>query len=113
MKSIRAVRPSWDTGLVIICRKCEGYTRSLRGEIKDAVAAAGLGKRVRVIKSSCLDLCPKRATTLVTVTSRGNDALVLPGGRRDAAALAALVRRFEAPENSIPTRPEPSNDPLR
>jgi len=92
--NIRTVRPSWDAGLLVVCRKCDGYTKSLRRDLREALKARGLAKRVRVVESTCLDVCPKRATTVVLATPTGSDVALIPNSDRGAEALALFVRRF-------------------
>lgn len=50
------------------------------------------GRRdVRVVASSCLDICPKRATTVAASGAGGTRVLVVtPGGRAEDVADALL-----------------------
>ena len=59
---------SWDD-IVLVCGECArrgdcGDLTSLRKWLKHALKARGLKKRVRVVESGCLDLCPKRGVVL-------------------------------------------------
>ena len=73
---IRA-RATWRDEVVFVCRKCmrkqrkgvDGDGTSLRKWLRRALKQAGLGKRVRVLETSCFDLCPKRGVAL----ARGRD----------------------------------------
>ncbi|GAC1301093.1 MAG: hypothetical protein NVSMB19_08820 [Vulcanimicrobiaceae bacterium] len=103
MREIRPARPPWDAAL-IVCRKCDGYDKSLRRDVKEALAAAGLRKRVRVVESSCLDVCPKRGTTVVIATPDGSDVAIVPADVRGAAACAALVLRVQERCGEQPAR---------
>jgi predicted metal-binding protein len=59
--------------IVLVCAKCaakagrghKGKTE-LRGELKRALKRRGLGDSVRVVDSSCLDLCPKDGQTIAS-----------------------------------------------
>ena len=90
-RSLQAVRPPWREALVLVCQKCGGG-KSLRRDLK--ARAKSLGKRrFRVVKSSCLDLCPKAATAVVVVDvdgQRGSACYVVP----DATGAASLETLF-------------------
>jgi hypothetical protein len=59
-----AVRTRWST-LIAVCSECDGGKRlakTLRSDLKRQ------GNRdVRVVRSSCLDVCPKRGVTVTTL----------------------------------------------
>jgi len=60
--------PPWDD-VMFVCAKCmrrddEGELSSLRKWIKRELKVRGLNKRIRVVESGCLDLCPKRGVVL-------------------------------------------------
>jgi hypothetical protein len=57
----KEVQPKWE-GLVFVCRKCMKRTGSeeLRSTLKEE-----LGRGVRVVRSSCLKLCPKNRVCVV------------------------------------------------
>jgi len=97
MSDIRSVEPTWDAGLIVVCRACEGYAKSLRRGLKEALAAEGLRKHVRIVESSCLDVCPKRATTVVIATRSGTHVAIVPEDEHDAQALAPLLRQVTRP----------------
>ncbi len=67
---IRAVRlPKRDT-LVSVCHTCSGDGSALRSALKKEFKRRGCGKTVRVVKSSCLDICPKRAVAVAVAHDR-------------------------------------------
>lgn len=86
--SIEKQNTSWSTGAVIICEKCgksldglqlqeegnasEGLKRWLKQQLKDL----GFGKQVRVMNSSCMDICQKDkvALTYFPRSGHGSDA---------------------------------------
>jgi hypothetical protein len=81
-------------GLLLLCRKCGKKTGGL-GALRKALKR-GLGKRVRVVKSSCLDVCPKGRICAVA-SGAGPDRYLLldPGAPLEdavAGAAAALGR---------------------
>jgi hypothetical protein len=90
------------SGVVLVCGDCEERSdgpaklkaRQVRKELKrDLVHLPG---RLRVVQSSCLGLCPKKAMALVAVAS-GHAPLAAEVCRDDdvaefAKALARLVR---------------------
>jgi len=61
MAQPKEVQPRWE-GLVFVCRKCmkRAGAEELRGTLKEE-----LGRGVRVVRSSCLKLCPKGRVTVV------------------------------------------------
>ncbi len=84
MAQPKEVQPKWN-GLVFVCRKCmkRAGAEDLRSTLKEE-----LGRGVRVVRSSCLKLCPK-----------GRVCVVMGGGERMRCFLvdpkedvAALVR---------------------
>ncbi len=75
--------------LVAVCAKCDGDTKAVRAALKSSCKRAG--KRVRVVKVSCLDICPKRAVA-VAVARDGT-----------APGTAYFVVRDEADSASVAT----------
>lgn len=73
-----AAKADWKE-VVFVCRKCsraqpegaDGHGTPLRKWLKRELKARGLGKRIRVVDSGCLDLCPKRGVTL----ARGSELM--------------------------------------
>ena len=64
MKSEQPVRTRW-TSLVAVCGECHGgkrFGKALRGALKKSPIQG-----VRVVRSSCLDVCPKRGVTVATM----------------------------------------------
>jgi hypothetical protein len=62
--ALTPVRTRWST-LIAVCSECDGGKRlakTLRAENKRS------GERdVRIVRSSCLDVCPKRGVTVATL----------------------------------------------
>ena len=56
--------------LLSVCAKCDGDGKALRREIKRELKTRGRGKSVRVVASTCLDICPKRAVGIAIVDRR-------------------------------------------
>jgi len=88
-------RPAWTNGLVLVCRECDGDAKRLRRRFKDALDEIGARKRVRVVECGCVDLCPKRATAIVTAGAGGTRCAVVRGKTADAGDLRPLVARFD------------------
>jgi hypothetical protein len=60
----KPARTRWST-LVAVCSECEGGKRlakAMRAELKQNKT-----RDVRVVRSSCLDVCPKRGVTVATM----------------------------------------------
>jgi predicted metal-binding protein len=74
--------------LVLICAKCaaklgrghKGKTE-LRGEVKHALKKQNLGKQVRVVETTCLDICPKDGQAVASrrQLAKGEITVVGPG----------------------------------
>jgi hypothetical protein len=84
--------------VVLVCAKCAaklGRGRKgkaeLRGEIRHALKARGLGKRVRVVETGCLDLCPKDGQTIATGRELGRGRLMVAGPRADGDEVVDLL----------------------
>jgi hypothetical protein len=81
-------------GLLLLCRKCGKKTGGF-GALRKALKR-GLGKDVRVVQSSCLDVCPK-ARICAVASGAGPDRYLLldpaaPVEEALAGAAAALGR---------------------
>ena len=50
--------------LVTVCAKCDGDGRALRRAMKRDLEGREHRAAVRVVATSCLDLCPKRAVAI-------------------------------------------------
>jgi hypothetical protein len=76
--------------VILICSKCaaklgrghKGKTE-LRGEVKHALKKAGLGGRVRVVDTTCLDLCPKGGQTVAIGAQLSQGILTFMGPEAD------------------------------
>jgi hypothetical protein len=81
--------------VVLVCAKCaaklgrgrKGKTE-LRGEIRHALKARGLGKRIRVVETGCLDLCPKDGQTIATGRELAKGRLAVFGSHASGEEVA-------------------------
>jgi predicted metal-binding protein len=79
---------------VLVCGECAKRTGPanqptvLRKWLRKELARRGLKRSVRVVESSCLDVCPKRG---VTVAVRGVQGAVVVGEPSQWPAVADLV----------------------
>jgi hypothetical protein len=72
-RSLQCAKASWQHEVVFVCKKCmkkqrkgvDGEGTSLRKWLRRALKREGLEKRVRVVETGCLDLCPKHGVTLM------------------------------------------------
>ncbi len=96
LATLRRAKPPWESGIVLVCRECDGNGKRLCKRLREAAADAGLRKTVRVVMSDCLDVCPKRATTVVTVSGAGTDCTIVRAGKPSARELRPLIERFES-----------------
>lgn len=93
---------------VLVCGKCarkldgEGFgpdgDRSLKKALKRAARSGAWGRKVRVVETACLDLCPRRRQVAVAADGlgRGRLLVVAPGADAGAVLDALLPRTAEA-----------------
>ena len=86
---------------VFICKKClkrvadgPALKRALKSELKQQSAARGV-KRPRVVMTSCMDICPKRAVVAASATTLARGEYLLLGDGDGAAEAAALLMSTE------------------
>lgn len=84
---------------VFVCKKClkrvddgPALKRSLKSELKRHSAARGI-KRPRVVMTSCMDICPKRAVVAASATTLAHGEYLLLGNEGGVADAAALLMR--------------------
>ncbi|ATB40633.1 hypothetical protein CYFUS_006084 [Cystobacter fuscus] len=77
MSDARPVRPPWKSGFVLVCKKCSGNKNlDLRKWLERRLEAEGHDDEVKVLKVSCMDICPKgRVMAVVPPGPEGS-----PGG---------------------------------
>lgn len=95
--------PTRYAGAVLVCEKCERRdkgpkkltTKELRGELRQALG--GGRTRLRIVQTSCLGLCPKKAIAVAAVTPQAGSVLAAVRRKRDVPALAAGLLGPAAP----------------
>ncbi len=106
------VKPKWaDTGLVLVCKKCSEERIpdetpeiakkigdfSLRDWLKSELKERGIWGKVRVVGTTCLDVCAKGKVTVCidpqTPGSENEIFIVDPLDERDAV-LKRIAKRF-------------------
>lgn len=83
---------------VLVCKKCLGriddgkaLRKALKSELKSRSAAQDV-KSPRVVLTSCLGICPKRAVVAASAaTLQGGQYLLLPDANAAAEAAALLM----------------------
>jgi hypothetical protein len=79
MKTILEARPPWQQGgIAVVCEKCtaerfiEDFPRytgdkrlNIKGYLKDRLKAEGRWGPIRVVSSSCLDICARGSVTVL------------------------------------------------
>ena len=95
MSHLKVVEPRWQT-VVLVCGRCrrrnDGEVDLKTREVVRAMAR-GLGSRsVRVVKSSCLGLCPKRAIAVGIAGAEPARAAILRTGQDVEQAVHELKR---------------------
>lgn len=98
---------------VLVCKKCLGrvadgkaITKSLKSELKRRSAAQG-GKRPRVVMTSCLGICPKRAVVVASAATLQQGRYLLLADDKAAAEAVALL----APDGADSSMPRPAKPP--
>ncbi|HYF60759.1 MAG TPA: hypothetical protein VEA81_17560 [Burkholderiaceae bacterium] len=91
-----AFRPKWDA-VVLVCRACrkrrdvpaalagKAVARTLREALRD------LRPRPRIVLSSCLGVCPKKALALAAIGAAGTPLVVSVTDEAGVDAAAALL----------------------
>jgi predicted metal-binding protein len=84
---------------IFVCRKClkriddgPALKRALKSELKQRSAARGI-KRPRMVMTSCMDICPKRAVVAASATTLARGEYLLLGDDEAATEAAALLMR--------------------
>lgn len=84
--------------VVVVCAKCSRKAggEPLRKTLKRALKSGAWGRKVRVVETSCLDLCPKRRVAVATGAqlAAGRLMVVAPGAPAETV-LDALLPRAE------------------
>ncbi|WP_205502603.1 (2Fe-2S) ferredoxin domain-containing protein [Rhodopseudomonas sp. BR0G17] len=82
---------------VLICVKClskidggKKLKQALKAELKRA-AAAQRGKRPKLVTTSCLGICPKRAVVTASAATLGRGEYVLIEDRSEVAAAVGVL----------------------
>lgn len=66
--------PPFEHALVAVCGECSGRDprpKAVRTAIREALRAAGGKRSARVVETSCLDLCPKKAVAVAVARRSG------------------------------------------
>ena len=97
MSELRPIPAPWD-GVALVCKKCSrklggGFGRKGKQDLSKVLRATlketGRRRALRVIEVGCLNLCPKRAVTVIGPALPGQ-VLAVPEGTDPAAVLAAI-----------------------
>ena len=91
------VKPKFDA-LLMVCSRCverssgpsKRKAKKLPGDFKKALGAER--PRFRIVQTSCLGLCPKKATAVAAATGDGPLQLAAVGGTADVQAVAVRLR---------------------
>ncbi len=81
--TIKKADVPWSDAVVMVCTKCsrkivgdEKLADDFKKSLKSAFKDAGLGKRVRSVTSSCLDVCPKNRMAIAIVRRNNGTEVV-------------------------------------
>lgn len=71
-----SVTPPW-TRMIAVCTNCEDGDHRLADHLKSYAKEHDV-KGLRVVRSSCLKVCPEKGVTCVVTDKQGYDAYVVP-----------------------------------
>ncbi|PZA09518.1 (2Fe-2S) ferredoxin domain-containing protein [Rhodopseudomonas palustris] len=87
---------------VLICGKClsrvdggKKLKQALKAELKQAAAGRG-GKRPKLVTTSCLGICPKRAAVTASAATLGRGEYVLVEDLKKAAVAVTALMKSES-----------------
>lgn len=81
------VDPPFRRALVAVCGECSGRDprpKVVRSRLRAALKASGARRAVRVVRTSCLGLCPKRAVAVVIAPAGPSNGMTRHVVARDA-----------------------------
>lgn len=91
------VNTLWSEGALLICEKCgrrddgsqmgKDFAEDLKKEFKSRLRDAGHGKKIRVMTSSCLALCPKKSHVAAWMPTEGKAELIVFKGSSETESL--------------------------
>ena len=104
MSEVESAEVPWSEAVVMVCTKCsrkivgdEALADTMKKALKLSFKEAGLGKSVRSVTSSCLDICPKdRVAIAVARRNHGTLAITVEANIKDRD-LFEQVRKLAAP----------------
>ncbi|ACL58195.1 (2Fe-2S) ferredoxin domain-containing protein [Methylobacterium nodulans] len=88
----KAASAPWND-LVVVCAKCakrQGIGK-VRKDLKRALKRTRPDRKVRVVETGCLGLCPKRSLTFATAASLRAGRLVVLDPATEAEAMAQVL----------------------
>ncbi len=92
---IEKVETPW-TGLIAVCAKCgrklgsEDISNDLKKELKSL--AKGSGQSIRVVTSSCLDICPDDRIAISYTSSGETRSVTVEEGTDPTRILESLIK---------------------
>lgn len=92
--SIKREDPVWSDAGVWICTKCfkgSDTAEDLKSDFKCRMKEMGYGKKIRVMTSSCLGICPKDAQAIVIAPANGPQEAFSFDPKKDKREIFDLV----------------------
>ncbi|WP_018260798.1 (2Fe-2S) ferredoxin domain-containing protein [Methylobacterium sp. WSM2598] len=89
----RAAAAPWND-LVVVCATCakrQGLGGRVRKDLKRALKRARPERKVRVVETGCLGLCPKRSLTFATPASLRAGRLLVLDPATEAETMAEIL----------------------
>ena len=87
----------WNKAGVWICTKCFKGTdvaENLKMEWKIKLKELGLGKDVRVMTTSCLDVCPKDEQAIMIVEKNGKQEVVVCNPKKESSEVFEKILKI-------------------
>lgn len=95
--SVKNEVPVWSDAGVWICTKCFKGTdtaENLKSEFKSQLKEMGCGKRIRVMTSSCLGICPKEAQAMVVAPTLGKQLAFVFDPKKDKEEIFEKLKKL-------------------
>lgn len=101
MSQIENADVPWSDAVVMVCTKCsrklvgdESLADQMKKTLKSAFKEGGLGKHVRTVTSSCLDICPKERVAIAVMCRNDGTHAITVDPKIDDRSLFDQVKKL-------------------
>ena len=71
-KNIEQTKNGWEESVVMVCKSCDDQAERIKTELKE-MAKSEFGKKVRVITTSCLGICPEKKIAISIASKKSSE----------------------------------------